>query len=459
MTETPPHRSSFRDPSGFVYERDGLLLRQVASSYKPTYDKLIGSGLLQHLQEAGLLVTFREAAPDLAATEGAVAVLQSERIPFISYPYEWCFGQLKDAALLTLRVMDEALGRGMILKDASAYNVQFVGAQPQLIDQLSFDVYEEGKPWIAYGQFCRHFLAPLALMAYTDVRLSSLLRSYIDGIPLDLAAKLLPGSTKLKPGLLTHLHLHAQATVRSDSATPAKQGKFSHTALKALVESLRSTIQRLDWSPAGTVWGDYYSNTNYTDDAMAAKHSIVREMLALATPATTCWDLGANTGEFSRIAVERGLRTIALDMDPAAVELGYRWAKGTQQALFLPLLQDFSNPSPALGWAGVERDSLEQRGPADVLLGLALIHHLAIGNNVPLPKVADWMAGLGTWLIIEWVPKEDSQVQRMLSQREDVFSGYDRECFESGFRRRFEIVRREEVPGTARTMFLMRRLG
>lgn len=451
--------SSFRDPSGFIFVRDGILYRQVNAGFESDLQLLQSSGLLDELVREDLTIPFETVDLGLAATESATAVLRPERIPFISYPYEWSFSQLKDAALATLEIMRRAIGKGLWLKDASAYNIQFRNGKPVLIDTLSFEAYPEGLPWIAYKQFCQHFLAPLSLMAHVDVRLSSLLQTNLDGIPLDLAAQLLPGKTKFQPGLLTHIHLHAKAQESTGKPSDRKIS-ISKTSLLALVDSLKGTISGLQWKPVGTEWADYYSDTNYSQESFAKKGALVDEFLAkVSAAAESCWDLGANNGEFSKLAVQRGLQTIAWDIDPAAVEKAYLETKTSHQGRLLPLLQDLRNPSPNLGWSNRERDSLAGRGPADVLLALALVHHLAIGNNVPLPMVAEFFSQIGRWLIIEFVPKEDSQVQRMLVARKDIFDGYNQSGFETAFGKYFRTVAKEPIAGTDRTLYLFEGLN
>lgn len=458
MTSGVRTPGSFRDPSGFVFERNGVLYRQVNRPYAADFTLLFDSGLHDALVADGLLIRSERADPALALEPDAIEILAPERVPFVSYPYEWCFGQLRDAALLTLDTMDRALAKGMVLKDASAYNVQFLRGKPVLIDTLSFTAYRDGEPWIAYRQFCQHFLAPLALMAYVDVRLLALLRIHLDGIPLDLASTLLPGKTRWRPGLLTHVHLHAKAQQGGGEGKAPKAAHISATGLRALIDSLRDTIKGLPWQPPKTTWGDYYQNTNYADAAMTAKRKLVGDFIDTISPKpATCWDLGANTGEFSILAAERGLQTVAWDVDPVAVQRAYENLDERREPRLLPLLQDLTNPSPDQGWASRERDSLAHRGPVDLLMALALVHHLAIGNNVPLPSVARHFAELGHHLIIEFVPKEDSQVQRMLAAREDVFPTYTQEGFEAAFDGPFEILRREPIPGTVRTLYLLRR--
>ncbi|HWD40325.1 MAG TPA: hypothetical protein VG944_15865 [Fimbriimonas sp.] len=444
--------SSFRDPSGFVFRRDGILLRQINEPYRKDFELLMGSGLHDALASEGLLVkSVQEPTPD------GVALLRPEVVPFISYPYEWSFSQLKDAALLTLEVQRRSMEKNMSLKDASAYNVQFVDGKPILIDTLSFEEYQEGKPWVAYRQFCRHFLAPLALMALTDVRLNGLLRQDVDGVALDLTSHLLPGTTKLKPGLAVHIHLHAKSEGVSAGKSAGTEKVVTRTGLMGILDSLKGTLMGLDWSPTGTVWGDYYSDTNYTEAAMQSKRAIVSDALqSVKSPNASCWDLGANTGEFSRIAAGHGYPTIAWDMDPAAVEKGYRSVKEKGEKNLLPLLQDFANPSPSVGWGGEERGSLFQRGPADVAMALALIHHLAIGNNVPLPMIASFLARLGRYVIVEFVPKEDSQVHRLLASRKDVFDEYAMPGWENAIEPLFETLGKWPVAESKRTVYLLK---
>lgn len=450
--------ASFRDPSGFLFWREGELYRQVNPGYKQDYDHLIDSGLYDSLVAESLLVPHRE-VDDLPGQSAATyKVIKPERLDFISYPYEWCFSQLKDAALLTLKIQRTAMESGMSLKDASAYNVQFRGGKPVFIDTLSFERYVEGRPWVAYRQFCRHFLAPLALMAYRDPGLGRLSRVYLDGIPLALTDRLLPWRTRLRFTLMAHLHLHAGGE-RRFSAKPVDPAKIkiSKVALGRLTESLESAIKGLKWEPGGTEWNDYYDNTNYSEDAFKEKEQLVARFIDQIGPGDL-WDLGANEGVFSRIAGDKGVRTLSCDLDPAAVEKNYLFCRKTGSENILPLCLDLTNPSPGIGWSHEERMSFIERGPADAVLALALVHHLAISNNLPLEKIADFFSRVGESLIIEFVPKEDSQVQRLLATREDIFPDYTRAGFEAAFSRYFQIVEAAEVAGSARTLYLMRTL-
>ena len=459
MNKSQTLDSSFRDPSGFLFKRQGSLYRQVNRAYAENYNRLMDSGLYGKLVKAGLLIPHTEVAIDPPEPKLAFKVIQPEPVPFISYPYEWSFGQLKDAALVTLSIQKRALKAGLTLKDASAYNIQFYQAKPTLIDSLSFEIYQEGEPWVAYRQFCQHFLAPLALMAYRDVRLNQLLRVFLDGVPLDLASALLPVRTRYRLGLGTHLHLHARAQRRfaEVSLVEARGGrKMSQTALIGLIESLQSTVRGLQWKPAGTEWAEYYQDNNYTDAAFEHKQNLIREWLETIQPKTV-WDLGANVGLFSREAASLGIYTLSFDIDPAAVERNYQQVKTEKQANLLPLVLDLTNPSPAIGWHNRERQSLLERGPAEVVLALALIHHLAIANNVPLDRLAQFFVDLGGWLIVEWIPKDDSQVQKLLRSRQDIFQGYTREAFEQSFGQFYEIQKVSAIRDSERSVYLMKR--
>ncbi|MCW5941523.1 MAG: class I SAM-dependent methyltransferase [Fimbriimonadaceae bacterium] len=445
---------SFRDPCGFVFRRDGVLYRQVNEAYRDEYAALKEAGLLAEWEDLGLLVSAPETDLERQAEPGAVAVLLPKSIRFVSHPYEWSFGMLRDAALLTLDLQWRAIERGFVLKDASAYNVQFDEGRPVFIDTLSFERYVPGEPWIAYAQFCRHFLAPLALMAHVDVRLGALMGEHLDGIPLDLAARLLPWRTKWSFGLLTHLHAHARAGASRGDGPSARTPSLSEGGMRGLIQSLRRTVESLRWEPKGTEWADYYSDTNYTEAGQRSKEDTVRRWLAeLATEGATCWDLGANNGRYSRLAAEVGLWTLAADVDPAAVEQAYRHVRATNATNLHPLLVDLRNPPPGRGWEGRERDRFFDRGPADVALALALVHHLAIGNNVPLPSVWSAFARCGRTLIVEWVPKSDSQVQRMMRARRDVFATYDEAHFEASIPPGLRIVARAPIADSGRVLY------
>jgi ribosomal protein L11 methylase PrmA len=461
MEEIQSHPSSFRDPSGFIFKHKQSVFRQINLTYRDQYDFLISSGLYQNLVEREYLIPHKEVDFIPAKSPSAYKIIQPDMLPFISYPYEWCFSQLKDAALLTLKIAKEALAKNMILKDASAYNIQFIHGKPVFIDTLSFDIYQEGKPWDGYRQFCQHFLAPLALAAHVDIRFIQSLKLFIDGIPLDFAGKLLPFKTRLDfNGLGTHIHIHAgmQNSFAGQGQSSESAVQITRQMLLNIYEKLTQAVEKLTWEPKNTEWGNYYQDTNYSKQAFTAKQTLIKEMIARVQPATV-WDLGANNGLFSRLASEQGIFTIASDIDEAAVEKNYRAIKDSNTKNLLPLVVDLTNPSPAIGWQNAERDSLIQRSPVDLVMALALIHHLCISNNVPLEMVAAFFAKLGRWTIVEFVPKEDSQVQRLLSTRKDIFDTYTQDGFELAFDNHFELISKSPIEDTKRTLYLLKNRG
>ena len=418
------------------------------------------SGLYHTLVDFGFIIPHEEVDVGFAVSPEAYKVIKLELIPFISYPFEWCFSQLKAAALTTLEIQKKSLTLGMSLKDCSAYNIQFRDGKPIHIDTLSFQKYREGEPWVAYRQFCQHFLAPLALMSFVDVRLNQLLRVYLDGVPLDLAGTLLPFRTLTRFSLLSHIHLHAGLQKRlANKSGKTVFHRVSRRGLLGLIESLQSGIEKLKWQPKGTEWGNYYEATNYDSDAFQHKKQLVAELLDQMTPKPrTVWDLGANTGLFSRVASQRRIQTIAFDLDPACVEKNYLECRLKDETQLLPLLLDLTNPSPNLGWENRERTSWLQRGPADMAMALAVVHHLAISNNLPLWKIAEFFSRICHSLIIEFVPKNDSQVKVLLATRQDIFPGYAQENFEREFGRYFLIQRAEKVRNTERTLYWMQKV-
>lgn len=462
--ETIKHPGSFRDPSGFLYYQDDVLYRAVSQIFKEHYDHLIASGLYKQLTDRGLLVSHEEVEPKIQYSDPSCnpsfenyKVLKPELIPFISYPYEWCFSQLKDAALATASIHKMALNHNMELKDASSFNIQFQKSKPVLIDTLSLQKCTQGMPWIAYRQFCQHFLAPLALMAYKDVRLSQLMKVFIDGIPLDLASKLLPNWTYLKPGVLLNIHLHArmQQKYANKSVSTSVKNVSAHVR-KGLIEHLEKTIRQMRFRLKKTAWSNYQDECRYSKVDTDKKAQIVEGYFKQIDPGSV-WDIGANTGYYSAIAAKKSKLTVAMDMDHASVEQHYQACKARNEEKLLPLWIDLTNPSPSLGWNHRERNSLQDRGPADTIIALALLHHLAISNNVPLAMIAELFKRSCRFLIIEFVPKTDTQVQRLLSSRQDVFPDYNQECFEKAFSKHFLMLESSTLTDTQRIIYFMRR--
>ncbi|HLC94213.1 MAG TPA: SAM-dependent methyltransferase [Patescibacteria group bacterium] len=451
--------SSFRDPAGHVFYKGSKVYRQVNQQYRNDFEFFLDSGLYDSLKEKRLIVPFQKVAKSHAICPSAYAVLETPKISFISYPYEWSFSQLQDAAETTLTIQKIALEHGMSLKDASAFNIQFTAGKHLLIDVLSFEKYKKETPWVAYRQFCQHFLAPLALMSYRDVRLNQLLKTYLDGIPLDLASSLLPKKTWLNFSLASHIHLHAKTQkhfAKIPDNVKKRTVKMSKHSLLSIIDDLSSAVKKLRLALTTSQWGDYYASFSYSAEAFSHKKRIVSRFLDVLAPGIV-WDLGANTGEFSYIAAKKGMELIAFDADFLTVEKNYRTVKKDHMERIIPLVVDFANPTPSLGWENRERQSLISRGPADCALSLALVHHLAIVNNVPFEKIAHFFSHIAHALIIEFVPKEDVQVKKLLSTREDIFLDYHQNAFEKAFSSFFEIVAVEKIHTSARIMYCMKK--
>jgi len=455
-----PSSSSFRDPAGFVFENQGQIYRQINQVGKTDFDHFINSGLYNELLNQELIIAHREVeASKFAPDVQRYKVIKPRRLPFVSYPYEWTFSQLKAAALLTLKIQKAALTKGLILKDASAYNVQFIGGQAILIDTLSFRIRQPGAPWEGYRQFCEHFLGPLAIAAFISPNLLKLAAVFLDGLPLQLACQMLPARARLRKGLLAHLYLHAAFQKRFDKAKPqvsAKPRQVGELAMEGLLSSLQKTVEKLRISSQKTQWGDYYNATNYSKAAFETKQRVVETLLRkIKPPPKIVWDFGANDGRFSEITAGIGAYSVSFDIDPLATEKNF--LKSRPQALkkmILPLIQDLTNPSPPLGWGHEERMSLKERSPSDVILALALVHHLAIGNNLPLADISKFFAKLTSYLVIEFVPKSDSKARQLLGGRQIQFASYNQTNFEKSFGQHFDLVEKQRLTGSQRVIYL-----
>jgi ribosomal protein L11 methylase PrmA len=452
-------QASFRDPSGQVFIKNGKIYRSIFRPGVKDFEAARDTGIHDKLVEAGLLLSHQEVDLGNLAPEGTVYCINHPRLPMVSYPWEWPFSMLKEAALIHLDAMKMLLPRGFWLRDASAFNVQFDSDRLCLIDTLSIGQRIPKSPWVAYGQFCSHFLAPLAMAAYCDVRTLSLWRNYIDGYPLDMATRMLPFWRRYQPGLFMHLTLHARFQSRADrkedfgKSKSAKKPKVSDRGLIGLISSLRRTVTGIRWNRTSKVWEEYEELRTYQAEDVAQKSDYVDRVVNEIKPRVV-WDLGGNVGEFSIIAASHGAFVVSIDGDPACSEHLYqKLALENKSKGILPLTMDLANPSPGLGWDNRERLSLRDRGPVDLVLALALIHHLVFSSCVPLELIAEWLASLSHQLLVEFVPPTDPMVQKLLENRRDGHLPYDFEVFQSSFGNHFEVVDQTTLPN-GRTLFL-----
>ena len=460
MTLLQADPASFRDPSGRVYRKGDEIYRTVAVRAAADYEFVRDSGLLRRLSDKGLVISAAEVDRAQLGPAGAAAayLLEHPLIRFISYPYEWPFPALKAAALLHLQVQIESLAADVCLSDASAYNVQFVGPRPAFIDHLSFRRYREGEIWTGHRQFCEQFLNPLLLRALMGVPHNAWFRGTQEGIPTTEFARLLPFRRKLSWNVLSNVVLPAaleassrKAVTSLDSAA-VKRAALPRAAYLRMLQRLHDWIVRLEPADTGkTVWRDYAACHSYGSDEVEAKKRFVGEMAAAAKPAII-WDLGCNTGDYTKVALAGGAKySVGFDFDHGALDAGFARAR-EEDLPFLPLLMDAANPSPNQGWSEGERQGLAARASADAILALAFVHHLAIGRNVPLDRVVDWLVGLAPIGVVEFVPKSDPMVRRMLRLREDIFDDYSEEAFLAAVGRRAQVAKSVVVSASGRRL-------
>lgn len=448
---------SYRDRNGAVFYRNGSVYRGISAAALRNWERLSAAPFFETFTAGGSIVR-TERAPVAPGAGKWAAVLQHARIPFISYPYEWTFGMLKDAALLHLDLMLAALDAGLILKDSSAYNIQWNGAQPVFVDIPSFEVMSQGEPWVGYRQFCELFLYPLMLRAYKGVDFRPWLRGNIDGIPAHALRPLMSLRDLARSGVLMHVvaqnalqrrYADKPQGVRSSLAAAG----FDKRLIVSNVTNLKKIVSRLSPGGVKTTWADYTRTHSYDAAEFDAKLAFVREAAA-RRHWRLVWDLGCNAGIFSQLAAEHADTVVAMDGDWMAVEHLYRTQQSrADRKKILPLVVNLADPSPSQGWQGLERKSLPDRGRPDLTLCLALIHHIVIGANIPMRDFLSWLASLGTALVIEFVGREDEMVQTLLMNKDDQYDDYTAESFEALLASRFKVEEKRPLKGGKRSIY------
>ena len=450
---------SFRDPDSRIFTADGRVLRLLSEQGLADWRALSSSGLLEELPVVGA----RQVDADVpeALHGGVAAVLEHDVIPFVSYPYEWTFAMLQDAALLQLELLRHAIDKGLILKDSTPYNVQFRGAKPVFIDVGSFEQLREGEPWAGYRQFCMLFLYPLLLQAWKDVPFQPWLRGSLEGITPHDARALLSSRDLLRRGALSHVVLHERLERRYEEKEADLKGELRKAGFKkelilTNIRGLERLVRRLRWEPDRSTWSEYGPHTTYKPEDAERKAQFVAAAVAEEQPRLV-WDIGANDGRHSRIAAERAEHVVAMDADSLVVDRLYRTLRKDGEERILPLTVNIVDPPPALGWRGLERRPLLDRGRPDLTLALALIHHVSIAGNVPVAEFLDWLRGATRSLVIEFVSPEDPMARRLLARkRPGDHPDYRADWFEQCLHERFDVVRSEPLAGGARTLYLAR---
>lgn len=461
LTSSEIEPGSFRDRNGRVFYWEGAVFRGLSQDALANWKLLSSKDFFHRLvADRKIVATERVGLDGLAVSselQGWSGYLRHEKIPFVSYPYEWSFGMLKDAALLQLELLMLALDDDMTLKDSSGFNFQWRGAKPVFIDVPSFEPLTPGEPWVGYQQFCEMFLFPLFLQAYKNVPFHPWLRGRIDGIEGEQLRKLMSLRDLFRRGVFTHLYLQSRMQTRfedtnQDLRRDLRKAGFSQQLIKVNVRNLSHLVQGLKWKEPDSRRSHHSDESTCSDVDRRQKEDFVKGVVG-ARRRRLVWDLGCNTGALSRIASENADLVIAMDSDHLAVERLYSALKDEGSTRIQPLLYDIADPSPRVGWRLLERKSLTDRGMPDLTLCLALIHQLVIGANIPLNEVIGWLRDLGSELVIEFVPKEDPMVEKLLSNRLDEFTDYDLKKFENWLSAAFTIKRREELSTSSRILY------
>lgn len=423
--------------------------RLLSSAGQQDWQAFVATPLFEQWIEDGRLIGTTE-----ADTFDGLVHLRHETIPFWSYPYEWSFSMLRDAAMLQLDLQSEALDHDLTLKDATPYNIQFRDGKPIFIDVGSIRPLEQGEPWIGYRQFCEMFLFPLMVQAHAGIPFQPMLRGSLDGIPPETARALLRGSRIWKPGVLPDVVMQARAeraTSNRDVRSELKEAGFSKEMIHSNLRRLKKVLAKMQWRPAPSKWSEY-STCGHVAKHRKAKEAFVREV-ARENPRKLAWDLGANDGHYSRILSEHAETVVAIDGDALVVDRLYRDLRASKTGGILPLVIDLADASPGLGWRGRERRRLEDRGTPDLTIMLAVVHHLVFGSSLPLLEVLDWMASLDSEIVFEWVPPDDPMVADLTinKRNHEVHADYREDTLRAGLGDRFEIAR--EAPVANRTLF------
>jgi 2-polyprenyl-3-methyl-5-hydroxy-6-metoxy-1,4-benzoquinol methylase len=439
--------SSFRDPDSSLFYDSSYFYRRISLKYEKHYNHFNASGLKDKLLQEGFILPFIEIIEDSPEAGVSSRVLRTDILPFVSYPYEWSFNQFKEAALLTLKINLIALEYGMILKDASMFNVQFIGCKPVFIDMASFEVYEQDTPWNAYYQFCKHFYGPLFLAAKKNIILPKLLQYFIDGIPLKELVSLCSWMDFLNSGAFLHLYLHAKG--EGKKVKSAIENKVSKKQLSNIFTHLELAITNLTIKQKQTVWDTYNLNNNYEIESQQHKVEIIKGFLN-QIDGEKALDIGANDGLYSQLLADRGMYTLVVDIDELAVDRAFK----TQHDLIHPLQMNLVNPTPAIGWNNIERKSFWDRCHVDVIQALAIVHHLVITHDISFDEIAKKLAQHTKYLIIEFVDPEDSQAQILLQNKPHHSLNYKQTNFEKSFGLFFNLIQRQKLDYTKRELFL-----
>lgn len=456
-------KGSFRDRNNQVFKVGERVFRGISEKALGDWYCLEKSAVLKKYSASGNIIGSRLLDTDAESTvlqtdaNNWHAWLEHECIPFINYPYEWCFEMLKDAALLHLNLLEAGLHEGITIKDASAFNIQFVGSCPTFIDIPSFEKYQSGTPWLGFRQFCQHFLYPLMLQSYKKISFRNWQRGNVEGITPYECSQLMSLRDMFRPGVFPLVYLQSKMVAalgdkKTSMLAEAQEGEFGREIIYVNIRKVRRIIERLTWEPSRSEWSEYTSTNSYDRECFDRKCAFVKEAAAQKCR-NRVWDIGCNTGHFSRMFSENSDYVVALDIDELSIQKLYRQLKAEGNRKILPLVFDLTNPSPGLGWRCKERLSLEDRQPPDLILCLALVHHLVITGNVPLADVIDWLASFKCEVVIEMLTKQDEMVHKLLLNKTDQYPEFTVEGFEAIAEHYFDVRKKEAVMAERRYLY------
>jgi len=458
--DTFKESSSFRDNFGSVYHSNGNILRTVNKVAEKNFHTLNEKNIFKESIDKGFLIDFeildKDQHPD--SLKDYNIILKAQKISFISYPYEWTFNQLKDAAIHHLNFQIFLLKLNCVLRDASAFNIQFYKGKPVFIDIMSLEEYKNGEYWSGYKQFCENFLNPLLLGHLKNIKHNDLFRGSIEGLDTVLLNKLLSFKDKISFNIFTHVVLQSkflQQDINNPKATREKKNKlkkFKKTSYLYMLNQLKTWISKLKLKENKSIWGKYEKCNTYTEKSLSEKEKIVSQFVKKIQP-NKLIDLGCNNGQFCKIALENGAKeVVGVDFDINAISNTYRMSKKDNFNL-LPLFIDLSNPSPNQGWRQLERQGFKERFKCDAAIALAIEHHLIIGKNVPIDEFIDWIIDFGKFGLLEFIPKEDETIKDMLSTKEDIYFDYSQKNFEKELSKKANIINTYTLADSKRILY------
>ncbi len=457
---------SFKDPDGRVLHVDGRVLRTLSPEAERRMEDLLSTSVFQKLVDDQLVIPthFANDTSGVPPLEGVWSsrLLEHAPLDMVTYPYEWSFEMFRDAALTTLTVLRKLLDGGYILKDGTPFNVMHFHGRMTFIDILSIDRYQQGQPWEGYAQFCRQFLFPLMAASHKGFDFRAYLRGKPDGMTAGEITRILGVFGFRYKGSLRHVYLHSaleQAFGGNDvgvreNITPKALPKQT---LYNIVDSLYRVIEKLSGPTQQSEWSDYTATCTYTKADTELKATMIQNGLTELAPESRLVDLGSNTGEFSLIAADIMKLVISMDIDNICVDKLYKRLQNGEITNIVPLFTDLCNPAPAQGWGLVERPSLFERLQADHFIALALVHHICISANVPVPAFVELLAQFSGG-IVEWVDKTDPMVQQLLRNRVDIFDDYTWDYFLACLKKQFDVTVLGELNNGTRRLCLVKRL-